>query len=193
MLAKASFFVYVRNGKEAGKNILHSNNPKNQSNYQNGGIRMKWNPQDIDVYTQSKEFVDTALVPLLPVTFGDEMKQAAAMAEFINLLTMQLERQFRGRLLLLPGFTYLKSLEEDKLANNLARWENEILSQGFSHIFYVTSDIEWKSREKQLSGSLLWLPTVSFGTMKEQEKMAVIEDQVKQLLSLFIQKWRQKE
>lgn len=154
---------------------------------------MKWNPQDIDVYIQSKEFVDTAVVPLLPVTFDQEMKQASAMAEFTTLLTAQLERQFKGRLLLLPGFTYLKSTEEDKLANDLASWENELLSQGFSHIFYVTSDIEWKSREKQMNGSLIWLPTVSFGEIKEHEKMAVIEDQVKQLLSLFIQKWRKKE
>lgn len=156
-------------------------------------VGMRWIPQDVEVYLESKEFVDTAVVPLIPITFNQEMRQAAAMAEFTHLLTMQLEKAFKGRLLLLPEFTYLKEIEDEWLINNLESWENNLFSNGFNHIFYVTSDVHWKSHEKNLTGSLLWLPVVSFGGMTESEKVSIVDEHVKQLFSLFIQKWRQKE
>jgi hypothetical protein len=152
---------------------------------------MKWTPQDMDVFLESREFVDTAVIPLLPITLDQEMRQAAVMAEFINVLTHQLERQFRGRLLLFPAYTYLTSINER--VTNLLEWENEIKSAGFTHIFYVTSDSEWKSHEEQLYGSLIWLPTLSLESMTETDKIPLIEDQVKQLQNVFIQKWREKE
>ena len=154
---------------------------------------MKWIPQDIDVYLDSKEFVDTAVIGLLPITLAQEMRQASVMAEFIHLLTYQVERQFRGRLLLLPSFTYLTSTNEENLVTDLANWENEIRSAGFKHIFYITSDSKWESREENLGGTLIWLPTLPIGSMKETEKLMIIEDQVKQLQTVFIRKWRERE
>ncbi|MFL6555853.1 MAG: DUF2487 family protein, partial [Bacillus sp. (in: firmicutes)] len=59
---------------------------------------MKWTPQDIETYLNAKEYVDTAVVPILAVSVGGEMKQSATVAEFITLLTGHLERQFTGRL-----------------------------------------------------------------------------------------------
>jgi hypothetical protein len=157
-----------------------------------GGLqRMKWTPQDIDVFLESRDFVDTVVIPLLPVTLNQEMRQATVMAEFINVLTMQLERQFRGRLLLIPAYTYLPSTNER--VTNLIKWGNEIKSAGFTHIFYVTSDSEWKSHEEQLDGSLIWLPTLPVESMKESDEMPIIKDHVKQLQNVFIQKWREKE
>jgi Protein of unknown function (DUF2487) len=154
---------------------------------------MKWIPQDIDLYLQAKEYVDTAVLPLLPVSFDADMKQSASMTEFITLLSIQLERQFKGRLLLLPGFSYLKSMKEDKLVENLKVWETEILQKGFQYVFYITSDSQWKSREHDLNGSLIWLPSLPLESMDKQYKTSILEDQVKQLLSVFIQKWRESE
>ncbi|EIJ78670.1 hypothetical protein PB1_13969 [Bacillus methanolicus PB1] len=154
---------------------------------------MKWIPQDIDQYLQAKEYVDTAVLPLLPVSFDADIKQTASMTEFITLLSIQLERQFKGRLLLLPGFSYLKSVEEDKLVENLRVWETEILQKGFKYFFYVTSDSQWKTSEKALNGSLIWIPSLPLENMDEQYKKSILEDQVKQLLNVFIQKWRENE
>ena len=65
-----------------------------------------------------KEYVDTAVIPLIPVSFGDENEtSAASMSEFITLLSTLLERQFTGRILLLPPFTYLT---EDDYENRLS-------------------------------------------------------------------------
>lgn len=151
---------------------------------------MKWISQDIDMFIKSKEYVDTAVLPLLPVSLGDDMKQAVAMSEFISLLSIQLERQFRGRLLMLPSYSYLKSAVEDKLVSDVKSWEEELLSQGFKHVFYLTSDSSWKSIESQLDGNLIWLPSLPLENMDENYRISIVDDQVKQLMSLFMQKWQ---
>ena len=53
---------------------------------------------------------------LYPISLDEKIKQTAEMTEFITLLSMQLERQFKGRLILLPGFIYLKSTNGDELS-----------------------------------------------------------------------------
>jgi hypothetical protein len=154
---------------------------------------MKWIPQDIDMYLKSKEYVDTAVIPLSPVSFGDEMKQSAAMTEFTGLLTSYLERQFTGRLLLLPAFTYFKNVGEEKVIADIREWEINLKNSDLKHIFYVTSDSNWKMREDKLEGSVIWLPTLPLEQMDNKQRISILEDQVKQILHLFIQKWREGE
>lgn len=151
---------------------------------------MKWISQDIDMYIKSKEYVDTVVLPLFPVSLGDDIKQTAAMSEFISLLSIQLERQFRGRLVMLPGYSYLKSFSEDKLVSDIKIWEEELLAKGFKHVFYLTSDSSWKAIETQFTGGLIWLPSLPLEHMDEQYKNTILDDQVKQLLQLFLQKWQ---
>lgn len=148
---------------------------------------MKWVAADVEMYQKAAEYVDTAIVPLLPVSFGDDMKQNASMAEFIGILTSQLEKQFRGRIFLLPDFVYIK--ENEGSLNALKDWENTLLDKQFKHTFYVTSDSRWRQQEKELNGNVLWLPSLSLEHMQEQQKVAIVDDQVKQLLSLFTEKW----
>jgi hypothetical protein len=159
-------------------------------NLSNGVKEMKWIPQDMEIYMKSKEYVDTIVLPLLPVSLGDDVKQMASMSEFITLLSIQLERQFRGRLVMLPGYSYLKSSSEDKLVSDLKDWETELDGAGFKHVFYITSDSRWKTVEDQLNGGLIWLPSLPLEHMDENYKTSILEDQVKQLLSLFLQKWQ---
>ncbi|WP_174734001.1 YpiF family protein [Mesobacillus harenae] len=153
---------------------------------------MRWTSSDMDMYMKEKEYVDTAVIPMLPVSFGSDMKQAASMAEFIALLTNQLERQFRGRLVLLPGYTYFKN-DSEKSLEGVKNWERELGKDQFKHVFIVTADTEWKKHERNLSSSLIWLPSIPLEHMDENYKVSIIEDQVKQLMHLFIQKWRESE
>lgn len=154
---------------------------------------MKWISQDIDMFLKEKQYVDTAVLPLFPVSFGEDIKQSVAMTEFISLLSVQLERQFRGRLLMLPGYSYLKLSSGDKLASGLKEWEEVLLDQGFKHIFHLTSDSMWKTREADLGGELIWLPSLPLEHMDENYRNSILEDQVKQLLNLFAQKWQNGE
>ncbi|MCS0786935.1 YpiF family protein [Cytobacillus firmus] len=154
---------------------------------------MKWVSQDIEMFLKEKQYVDTAVLPLLPVSFGDDIKQSVAMTEFISLLSVQLERQFRGRLIMLPGYAYLKSAGEDSLLSGLGEWEGELKAQGFKHIFLLTSDSMWKSLEDRLEGGLIWLPSLPLEHMDENYRNSILDDQVKQLLNLFVQKWQNGE
>jgi hypothetical protein len=152
-------------------------------------VFMRWVAADVEMYQKAAEYVDTAIVPLLPVSFGDDMKQNASMAEFIGILTTQLEKQFKGRIFLFPDFVYIKGHESSIKA--LKEWENTLLDKQFKNVFYVTSDSSWRQQEKELTGNLLWLPSLSLEHMQEQQKVAIVEDQVNQLLSLFTEKWQE--
>jgi hypothetical protein len=152
---------------------------------------MKWVSKDIETYSTAKEYVDTAVIPLYSVSFGNEMKQSASNAEFITLLTTYLERQFTGRLLLVPPFTYLKSDNQEDILQQLKKWEENIEKSEFKHIFYITTEIDWKNFEKQLTGSLIWLPSLPLEHLNDSQKISMVESQVKQLLSLFTQKWHE--
>jgi hypothetical protein len=152
---------------------------------------MKWVSKDIETYLAAKEYVDTAVIPLVSVSFGNEMMQSASSAEFITLLTSYLERQFTGRLLLLPPFTYFKSDHPEDIDLQMKKWEENIKKNEFKHIFYITSESDWKLHEKDLTGSLIWLPSLPLEHLNDQQKISLIESQVKQLLSLFTQKWQE--
>lgn len=153
---------------------------------------MKWLVKEIETYLGAKEYVDTAVIPLYSVSFGKEMTQSASSAEFITLLTNYLERQFTGRLLLFPPFTYLKSENSDDVFYELKKWEASIEKSEFKHIFYITSESDWKRHEDKLSGTLIWLPSLPLEHINESQKIAMIESQVKQILSLFTQKWHER-
>ncbi|WP_071395581.1 YpiF family protein [Bacillus tuaregi] len=150
---------------------------------------MKWTSEDIDMYIKAKEYVDTIVLPLYPVALDEQIKKTAEMTEFINLLSVQLERQFRGRLIMLPGFNYLKSTDGDATLQDLLKWEREFMAKGFKHIVYITSDSDWKLVEAKLTGSLIWLPTIPLQQMDQQYRNTILKDQIQQLISLFVQKW----
>lgn len=150
---------------------------------------MNWNGKDVEVYLKEQQFIDTVVVPLLPISFGTEMKQAASQGEFINLLSMHLERQFKGRMLLFPAFTYLTGTDNVSLIDRLQSWEVKLKESGFSHIFYLTSDSYWRSEEK-IKNQVIWLPSVPLEHMDEEYKHSILEDQVKQLINIIVQQWQ---
>lgn len=152
---------------------------------------MKWIPQEIGTYLSAKEYIDTAVVPLYSISFGDKMKESAAITEFITLLSNHLERQFTGRLVLFPPFTYLKMEENEGALNQLKNWETNIEKSEFKHIFYITSESNWKMHEEKFSGSFIWLPALPLENLNDSLKHSMIDSQVKQLIDLFIQKWHE--
>ena len=152
---------------------------------------MKWVAADIEMYQKAAEYVDTAIIPLLPVSFDSDMKQSASMAEFVGILTGQLEKQFKGRIFLLPAFVYIKGHSGN--LKTLQEWEKTVLDKQFKHLFFVTSDSSWRQHENEMSGTLLWLPSLPLEHMQDQQKVSIVEDQVKQLLTLFTEKWEQEE
>ncbi len=151
---------------------------------------MYWSLKESEKIKQSIEYLDTAVLPLLPVSLKKDMEKAALMTEFIQLLGFRLERMFKGRILLFPGLTYLTSRDVYALLEEVWHWEKELEKEGFTHLFYLTSDPSWRVVEKELTGTLIWLPAFSFQKMDEGGRLSVIEEHVKQLSTLFLQKWQ---
>ena len=152
---------------------------------------MKWLPKDIQTFLSAREYVDTAVVPLVSLSFDKDMAQSGSNTEFITLLTNYLEKQFTGRILLLPPFTYIKDDDITENAKSLKNWEEHLQRSEMKHIFYITSESDWKKQEEQLSGTLIWLPSLPLDALNESQKLSMIESQVKQLLSLFTSKWHE--
>ncbi|WP_053366950.1 YpiF family protein [Bacillus sp. FJAT-27245] len=151
---------------------------------------MKWSAEDIKSYIEAKEYVDTAIIQLVPLEFGEGLAGAASAAEYIGLLATQLERQFTGRVLLLPPFTYLKEEGVAEAFARLSKWEERLADEGIRNIFFLTSAQEWRNAEENLNGSLIWLPALPLASIDERQKVLLVNDQVKQLMQLFTNKWR---
>lgn len=154
---------------------------------------MKWICEDIESYVNQKEYIDTIILPLYPISFTSSLARTVEMTEYISIITIILEKQFKGRLLLLPGYSYLKNPEGEMPIEDLLKWEKEIMNSGTKHLFYLTCDSEWKKVENSLEGSLIWVPTLPIYKMDSKQRNQLLEDQIKQLSSLFTEKWQQEK
>ncbi len=149
--------------------------------------KLKWISNDVDSYSQSKEYIDTAIVPLMAVTVGSDLKNIVSKGEFISLVSTDLERQLKGRVFLFPSYSYLKKSEN--VIENLIEWKTE-LQQEFKHVFFLTSDDGLKEiKNEHLEGELIWLPTIPLEHMDENLKRKLLQDQVEQILNILLQSW----
>ena len=148
---------------------------------------MKWVASDVDVINQSKEYVDTVIVPLIPVSLKSDFKGTVSKGEFITYVSDELERQLKGRVFLFPSFSYLKN--SDKVIENVIEWKNEI-QQEFKHVLFLTSDETLKnSKCELLKDHLIWLPSVPFEHMDDNLMRKLLQDQVEQILNILLQSW----
>ncbi|WP_062046818.1 YpiF family protein [Bacillus sp. JCM 19034] len=151
---------------------------------------MKWNANDLDTYLQAREYIDTAVIPLVPITWGNDVKTTVSMGEFITIISHELENQFRGRVILFPAFTYLLSEASDELLNKLKKWEDKLVAEGFKHVIYLTSDGQWRQVEQHLNGLHIWLPSIPLEHLDNENRQRVIQDQMKQLIPFVTKKWQ---
>ncbi|MCM3358795.1 MULTISPECIES: DUF2487 family protein [unclassified Psychrobacillus] len=146
---------------------------------------MHWNGKDSTVFQAQKEYIDTAIVPLILIDGSEHgFPFAASAADFTLSLANTIENQFKGRIVLFPSFSYTGS--QDKLSL-LEAWNEEFKKAGFKHIFYVTSDREWSTMGEEQN--VLWFPSIPLDSMDQKMKLSVLEDQLRQLIPRFANKW----
>ncbi|MGB8001683.1 MAG: YpiF family protein [Anaerobacillus sp.] len=151
---------------------------------------MKWTESDIALYEKEKEYIDTAVLPLVPISMTSSLKTIVSMGEYMTIISGELERQLKGRLLLLPAFTYLQTEEMSSRVDRLNLMEQELTRGGIKHIITLTADVDWKQSEDQLSSALLWMPAIPLEHMDEQYKMETVSAQVKQVLQFVTNTWQ---
>ena len=146
---------------------------------------MFFNVKDIEQFQAQKQFIDTAIVPLLSLEFTDEKsKQSSSSTEYLMSLTAFIEQQFKGRLLLTPPFSYTPSL---KAHINIHSIEEELLQAGFKHVFFITCDHSWTTLQEELN--VIWLPSIPLESMDKAVKQKVLEDQLKQVIPTLTKVW----
>ncbi|KMM38170.1 YpiF family protein [Guptibacillus hwajinpoensis] len=151
---------------------------------------MRWTESDIAIYEKEREYVDTAVLPLLPISMTSSVKTIVSMGEYITIISGELERQLKGRLLLMPAFTYLQSEDSETRVERLKQVEEELYKGGIKHIITLSADVDWKQSESKLSSALLWMPAIPLEHMDEQYKMETISAQVKQVLQFVTNTWQ---
>ncbi|KGP73021.1 YpiF family protein [Pontibacillus yanchengensis] len=155
---------------------------------------MQWNTEDMNMYIHSKEYVDTCVIPLLPVSFNAEDDKLVSMAfqhEFLTVFTNEIEKQFKGRIFLSPSYTYSPSAEIELEMNRLNKWCEEAEAQGFNHILLFTMDPKWKKQERKLDGSLVWLPAGQVDSLQSEEAQKYVQSQIDQVTELIMAYWQE--
>ncbi|MDT1118580.1 YpiF family protein [Bacillus altitudinis] len=145
---------------------------------------MKFQAEDADLFLQSKDYIDTAIIPLVGIN-ASHIKQTVSLGEFTMLVAEDLERQLKGRVFLFPPYTYLEvnhRKQEDILA------VKQSLQEHFQHVVFITSDNKWKE-QLEVSESAFILQSVPLEHLKVNLKQKVIQDSVEQILNFLLQKW----
>lgn len=150
-----------------------------------GEIKLNWNAKDLDTYLGQKEYIDTLLVPLLKIdTNAEQLKGSASSAEFLMHLSSFIEMQFKGRMMVLPPFTYTQSTSLQEMGNTLTA---DFQTMDFKHVFYLTTDREWTNIDVQ--GEVIWIPSIPLESMDKKLRQSIIEDQLRQMLPSLTKKW----
>lgn len=148
---------------------------------------MYFNAKDITDFMAQKEFIDTAIVPLVVVDLaGEKMKQSGAEADFLLSLTAFIEQQFKGRLLVMPPFSYSAVMKMEEMPKQL---ETQLHNAGFKHVFFITCDHFWTNIGETVN--VVWLPAIPLESMDKGVKNSILEDQLRQVIPVFSTKWAQ--
>ena len=153
---------------------------------------MRWVAKDAKTIFEEREFIDTLLIPIVPISLKQDGKEAANENEFIQLVTMQIEKQFKGRVFLMPPLTYFKTETEDEKTALYDYWERNIKAENFKHVFFMTSENSWQTIIHS-KFKCIWIPSIPLEHLEDTYKDSIIESQVKQILNIFIKTWQKEE
>lgn len=153
---------------------------------------MKWVKSDLLQYKSSKEYVDTLFIPLVPFQLSNDKTYGkdAFQREVLSLFSNEVERELTGRVLLTPNYNYVSSkMTDDEEVTRLNEWIQHCNTQPFLHTFLVTFDTAWKKYEREIDGTLLWLPSLDSVELESKEVQSIIKGQAKQIVELIRTYW----
>lgn len=152
---------------------------------------MKWTKANIETYIETKEFIDTLLIPLIKLDLKSDqrMKDSALGREYINVLAYELERRLAGRTMLLPDYVYLSNAQYNAEVNRINEWIQSFSEQSFKNIFFISLDNEWTKFNQELQGQFLWLSHVPFDNLSEQTAKTFIQTQADKLSETIQSFW----
>ena len=148
---------------------------------------MIWIEKDLKQVIENKEFIDTVLVPLTPISFNEQDVKLANQVEDLGILLNELERQYRGRVIVTPPFSYL--INESNKVERLNEWGNMFRENGMKNIFFVTCDFEWKGLETDFTDNIMWIPSLDLASFDMMTQKTIVSKHIEHLITIFSKKW----
>lgn len=146
---------------------------------------MIFNVKDIEQFQAQKQFIDTAIIPLVQINLVEgSIKQSSSAVNYLITLTTFIEQQFRGRILLMPPFSYTDRTKNEYLPTQL---KEELHNVGFKSVIFITTDHFWVKEKGNLD--ILWLPAIPLESMDNTVKQRILEDQLKQIIPVLTDAW----
>ncbi|MFC4404360.1 DUF2487 family protein [Gracilibacillus xinjiangensis] len=152
---------------------------------------MKWDAADLPTYFEAKDFVDTVCIPLVPVKLSnkEESVKLASNQQTLQIIAKEVERNFTGRVLLSPTYTYIQNESRQAEKERLNQWVEIMFKEDFNHIFFLTFDLKWKKEEKGMNGTLLWLQASTLENHQTETTKKWIQEQTSQVNELIRSFW----
>ncbi|WP_026858065.1 DUF2487 family protein [Jeotgalicoccus psychrophilus] len=142
---------------------------------------MLYNNRDLRVLKDEIEFVDTAIVPVVSVDFDSNLLHHSNNLELIQLVTIQLEKQLKGRLMITPSLTTV-----DKDSSALETYKNQLTEYGFKNVVSLSFDALETEGVHNIK-----LNSIPISDMDNEMKISIINDEVKTVIKQIIGVWNQ--
>ena len=142
---------------------------------------MLYNNRDLRVLKDEIEFVDTAIVPFVNVDFDSNLLHHANNLELIQLVTIQLEKQLKGRLMITPSLT---AVGGD--SSSLEAYRDQLTEYGFKNV--VSLSFEGLETEGVHN---IKMNSIPISDMDNEMKILIINDEVKSVIKQIIGVWNQ--
>src|SRR5699024_508794 len=142
------------------------------------GEIMLYNFNDIKNLKEQIEFVDTAVIPFVSADLDDQALTHANDIELVQLVTIQREKQFRGRIFSTPAMTTVLSDTEV-----LKQYQKPLCDYGFKNVVILTHlnvDDEFNS---------IKLNQMPLHEMSNDIKFDLVNDEVKKVMKSIISIW----
>lgn len=139
---------------------------------------MLYNFNDIKNLKDQLEFVDTAVIPFVSADLDEQALTHANDIELVQLVTIQLEKQFKGRIFITPAMTTVVSDTEV-----LKQYQKQLYDYGFKNVVILTHlnlDDDFNS---------IRLNQIPLQDMSSDIKFDLVNDEVKKVMKSIISIW----
>jgi hypothetical protein len=138
-----------------------------------------YNITDLRVLKDEIEFIDTAIVPLVNIDFNNEVQNNANNLELMQFITIQLEKQLKGRLMITPVLTLIGDNYD-----NIEEYKTQLLDYGFKNIVLLS----FTALELD-DVSTIKVNSIPISDMDNDMKLSIINDEVKSVIKEIILVW----
>lgn len=144
---------------------------------------MKWTKDHLKTYIETKEFVDTLLIPLIRLDLKNDkqLENSGLEREYLDILSYEIERRLAGRIMLLPAYTYIDRALYNNEAKRLNKWIQRFKEDSFKGTFILTLDHEWSKHSHEIDGQVLWLSHVPFDHIMDEAAKPFVQTQADKL------------